>query len=64
MADANESKQLNASVISGHGSDYYRFGWFLFLALRVHVFRLCKDLVSCTHGLVSVLVSGFYFFID
>ncbi|KAL2894820.1 Retinoblastoma-related protein [Bienertia sinuspersici] len=38
-------------------SDYYRFGWLLFLALRVHAFSRFKDLVTCTNGLVSVLVS-------
>ncbi|KAH6771101.1 retinoblastoma-related 1 [Perilla frutescens var. hirtella] len=52
---SNDNKPLNVANKSGNGSDYYRFGWLLFLALRVHVFRLCKDLVSCTHGLVSVL---------
>ncbi|KAG6426675.1 hypothetical protein SASPL_110902 [Salvia splendens] len=55
MVDANDGNRINAANISGHGSEYYRFGWLLFLALRVHVFRMCKDLVSCTHGLVSVL---------
>lgn len=59
MVDANDDKQLIGANKFGRGSDYYRFGWLLFLALRVHVFRVCKDLVSCTHGLVSVLVSGF-----
>lgn len=55
MVDANDDKQLIGANKFGRGSDYYRFGWLLFLALRVHVFRVCKDLVSCTHGLVSVL---------
>nr|O82677.1 RecName: Full=Retinoblastoma-related protein [Oxybasis rubra]CAA09736.1 retinoblastoma-related protein [Oxybasis rubra] len=36
-------------------SDYYRFGWLLFLALRVHAFSRFKDLVTCTNGIVSVL---------
>ncbi|KAG8657616.1 hypothetical protein MANES_03G097800v8 [Manihot esculenta] len=36
-------------------SEYYRFGWLLFLALRVHAFSRFKDLVTCTNGLVSVL---------
>lgn len=49
-ADANTSS-------SGCVSDYYRFGWLLFLALRVHAFSRFKDLVTCTNGLVSVLVS-------
>lgn len=47
-ADANTSS-------SGCVSDYYRFGWLLFLALRVHAFSRFKDLVTCTNGLVSVL---------
>ncbi|KAK4402561.1 Retinoblastoma-related protein [Sesamum angolense] len=55
IVDANNDKHLTVANSSACGSDYYRFGWLLFLALRVHVFRLCKDLVSCTHGLVSVL---------
>ncbi|KAL0385259.1 UNVERIFIED_CONTAM: Retinoblastoma-related protein [Sesamum radiatum] len=55
IVDANNEKHLTVANSSACGSDYYRFGWLLFLALRVHVFRLCKDLVTCTHGLVSVL---------
>nr|Q4JF75.1 RecName: Full=Retinoblastoma-related protein [Scutellaria baicalensis]BAE06273.1 retinoblastoma [Scutellaria baicalensis] len=55
IVNANNDKQLNVANASGCESDYYRFGWLLFLALRVHVFRPCKTLVSCTHGLVSVL---------
>ncbi|KAL0421649.1 UNVERIFIED_CONTAM: Retinoblastoma-related protein [Sesamum latifolium] len=55
IVDANNDKHLTVANPSACGSDYYRFGWLLFLALRVHVFRLCKDLVTCTHGLVSVL---------
>ncbi|XP_011086897.2 retinoblastoma-related protein isoform X2 [Sesamum indicum] len=55
IVDANNDKHQTVANSSVCGSDYYRFGWLLFLALRVHVFRLCKDLVTCTHGLVSVL---------
>lgn len=40
---------------STYRSDSYRFGWLLFLALREHVFCMCKDLVTCTHALVAVL---------
>uniref|UniRef100_A0A0C9S766 TSA: Wollemia nobilis Ref_Wollemi_Transcript_9601_3233 transcribed RNA sequence n=1 Tax=Wollemia nobilis TaxID=56998 RepID=A0A0C9S766_9CONI len=36
-------------------SNYLRFGWMLFLALRIHVFSRFKDLVTCTNGLVSIL---------
>ncbi|KAG7974483.1 hypothetical protein I3843_06G051200 [Carya illinoinensis] len=53
--DANVDKQLSVASSSGYVSDYHRFGWLLFLALRVHVFSRCKDLVTCTNGLVSVL---------
>ncbi|XP_078168472.1 retinoblastoma-related protein 2-like [Carex rostrata] len=35
--------------------EIHRFGWLLFLNLRIE-----KDLVSCIHGLVAVLV-GFFF---
>ncbi|KAK9139806.1 hypothetical protein Scep_009487 [Stephania cephalantha] len=35
--------------------DYHRFGWLMFLALRVHSFSRFKDLVTCTNGLVSIL---------
>ncbi|KAL8519914.1 hypothetical protein ACS0TY_010739 [Phlomoides rotata] len=53
--DANDDKHLNMATTPDCASDYYRFGWLLFLALRVHVFQPCKTLVSCTHGLFSVL---------
>lgn len=56
-SDANVDKQSSIASSSGYVSDYHRFGWLLFLALRVHVFSRCKDLVTCTNGLVSVLVS-------
>ncbi|KAF0900005.1 hypothetical protein E2562_026247 [Oryza meyeriana var. granulata] len=36
-------------------SDYYRFGWLLFLVLRIQTFSRFKDLVTSTNGLVSVL---------
>ncbi|XP_068657761.1 retinoblastoma-related protein isoform X1 [Aristolochia californica] len=36
-------------------SDYHRFGWLLFLSLRVHAFSRFRDLVTCTVGLVSIL---------
>ncbi|XP_052205524.1 retinoblastoma-related protein isoform X2 [Diospyros lotus] len=40
---------------TGYVSDYFRFGWLLFLALRIHAFSRFKDLVTCTNGLVSIL---------
>jgi len=45
------------SPITVHASEYHRFGWLLFLALRVHAFSRFKDLVTCTNGLISILVS-------
>lgn len=46
-----------SSCEKGYISDYHRFGWLLFLALRIHAFGRFKDLVTCTNGLVSILVS-------
>ncbi|XP_020261207.1 retinoblastoma-related protein isoform X2 [Asparagus officinalis] len=43
------------SSSTGYVSDYHRFGWLLFLALRLHAFGRFKDLVTCTNGLVSIL---------
>ncbi|KAK1311419.1 Retinoblastoma-related protein [Acorus calamus] len=51
----NDVKQISGSRSSGYVSDYHRFGWLLFLALRVHAFSRFKDLVTCTNGLVSIL---------
>lgn len=60
----NEStnQQFTVSGGTGYVSDHHRFGWLLFLALRVHELSLHKDLVTCTNGLVSVLVSFFSYF--
>ncbi|KAF7836195.1 Retinoblastoma-related protein 1 [Senna tora] len=52
--NANE-KQSDASMTTDYASQYHRFGWLLFLALRVHAFSRFKDLVTCTNGLVSIL---------
>ncbi|KAM0934796.1 putative transcription repressor RB family [Dioscorea sansibarensis] len=54
---SNESTNQQSAVSGGTGyvSDHHRFGWLLFLALRVHEISLHKDLVTCTNGLVSVL---------
>lgn len=54
--DANENKSV-VSMTGGHTSQYHRFGWLVFLALRVHAFGRFKSLVTCTSGLVSILVS-------
>ncbi|WVZ03209.1 hypothetical protein V8G54_024015 [Vigna mungo] len=50
--DSNAEK--NSTVIV-HASEYHRFGWLLFLALRVHAFSRFRDLVTCTNGLISIL---------
>nr|XP_010908926.1 retinoblastoma-related protein [Elaeis guineensis] len=54
----NDASSGQHSVVSnsvGYVSDYHRFGWLLFLALRIHAFSRFKDLVTCTNGLVSIL---------
>ncbi|XP_010520084.1 PREDICTED: retinoblastoma-related protein 1-like isoform X4 [Tarenaya hassleriana] len=53
--DTNVEKDLNCEASVSHVSDYYRFGWLLFLALRIHAFSRFKDLVTCTNGLVAIL---------
>ncbi|KAM3685776.1 hypothetical protein ACJW31_11G144100 [Castanea mollissima] len=53
--EANVDKQSAVASASGYVSDYHRFGWLLFLALRVHAFSRFKDLVTCMNGLVSIL---------
>lgn len=55
-SDANGDELSAVASASGYVSDYHRFGWLLFLALRVHAFSRFKDLVTCTNGLVSILV--------
>lgn len=52
--DANIGRNSSVTV---HASEYHRFGWLLFLALRVHAFSRFRDLVTCTNGLISILVS-------
>ncbi|CAM8972446.1 unnamed protein product [Rhodiola kirilowii] len=53
--DENVLKNSESTTSPGYISDYHRFGWLLFLALRVHAFSRFKDLVTCTNGLVSIL---------
>ncbi|XP_057453588.1 retinoblastoma-related protein 1 [Lotus japonicus] len=50
--DANVEKN---SIVTVHASDYHRFGWLLFLALRAHAFSRFINLVTCTNGLISIL---------
>ncbi|KAK8643255.1 hypothetical protein V6N13_012559 [Hibiscus sabdariffa] len=47
--------QQNATGAPDYLSKCQRFGWLLFLALRVHAFSRFKDLVTCANGFVSVL---------
>uniref|UniRef100_A0A7N1A0T2 Retinoblastoma-related protein n=1 Tax=Kalanchoe fedtschenkoi TaxID=63787 RepID=A0A7N1A0T2_KALFE len=53
--DEDVVKNSGSTSSSGYISDYHRFGWLLFLALRIHAFSRFKDLVTCTNGLVSIL---------
>ncbi|KZV57487.1 hypothetical protein F511_35212 [Dorcoceras hygrometricum] len=53
--DASDEKHSTGDNHPGCVSDYYRFGWLLFLALREHVLGRFKDLVTCTNGLVCVV---------
>ncbi|KAI4302480.1 hypothetical protein MLD38_038218 [Melastoma candidum] len=56
---AHEAKACNESDgtnTNNKVSDYQRFGWLLFLALRVHAFGRIKNIVTCMNGLVSILV--------
>nr|GMD72812.1 retinoblastoma-related protein 1 isoform X1 [Ipomoea batatas] len=54
-SDANVDNNPTSANSTGSISDYHRFGWLLFLSLRVHVYGRYKDLVTCTNGLLSVL---------
>ncbi|KAA8539039.1 hypothetical protein F0562_025731 [Nyssa sinensis] len=54
-SEVNDDKQPVVANATGFVSDYHRFGWLLFLALRVHAFSRFKDLVTCTNGLVAIL---------
>ncbi|XP_022765709.1 retinoblastoma-related protein-like isoform X2 [Durio zibethinus] len=54
-SDANIDKKQNPTRASDYVSEYHRFGWLLFLALRVHAFSRFKDLVTCANGFVSIL---------
>ncbi|PQQ10454.1 retinoblastoma-related protein [Prunus yedoensis var. nudiflora] len=53
-SDANADKQSAVASGTGYVSEYHRFGWLLFLALRVHVFSRFKDLLTCANGLVAI----------
>ncbi|KAI4332948.1 hypothetical protein L6164_017814 [Bauhinia variegata] len=53
--DANVEEQSAVPRATNYSSEYHRFGWLLFLVLRVHAFSRFKDLVTFTTGLVSIL---------
>uniref|UniRef100_A0A1D1ZL71 Retinoblastoma-related protein n=2 Tax=Anthurium amnicola TaxID=1678845 RepID=A0A1D1ZL71_9ARAE len=53
--DARSAKHASVSTCTGYISDYHRFGWLLFLALRIHAFGRFKDIVTSTNGIVSIL---------
>ncbi|KAJ6850470.1 retinoblastoma-related protein isoform X1 [Iris pallida] len=55
IGESKSGQDSTDSSSSGFVSDYHRFGWLLFLALRTHAFSRFKDLVTCTNGLVSIL---------
>lgn len=57
MTDLKDVKHLADASSTSYASEYHRFGWLLFLALRIHAFSRFKDLVTCTNGLISILVS-------
>jgi len=58
LFSSNDGKCSDNSSESNNqeASDYYRFGWLLFLVLRIQTFSRFKDLVTSTNELVSVLV--------
>ncbi|XP_030534586.1 retinoblastoma-related protein isoform X3 [Rhodamnia argentea] len=55
IKDGNDNTKSAVSSTSNPVTMYQRFGWLLFLALRIHAFSRFKDLVSSTNGLVSIL---------
>ncbi|XP_020088417.1 retinoblastoma-related protein [Ananas comosus] len=56
---SNKISDQNSTCCGNEGyvSDYHRFGWLLFLALRIHAFNRFKDLVTCTNGIISILAT-------
>jgi retinoblastoma-like protein 1 len=44
------------SDVKGGFSPHMEFGWMLFLALRMHVLNQFTDLVTCTNGLLAIIV--------
>lgn len=56
-SNANLDKNPDANCATDPVLEYHQFGWLLFLALRVHAFSHSINLVTCTNGFVSILVS-------
>ncbi|GKV39649.1 hypothetical protein SLEP1_g47391 [Rubroshorea leprosula] len=54
-SNTNLDKNPDANCATDPVLEYHRFGWLLFLALRVHAFSRSIDLVRCTNGFVSIL---------
>ncbi|XP_008797098.2 retinoblastoma-related protein-like isoform X2 [Phoenix dactylifera] len=54
LKDVSNAQQTEDSRSAQYVSDCYRFGWLLFLALRIHSVSHF-NLVTCTNGLVSIL---------
>jgi retinoblastoma-like protein 1 len=55
----SQTGSANGSGLGGNGDAppvHMRFGWMLFLALRMHVLNHFTDLVTCTNGLLAVIV--------
>ncbi|CAM6073864.1 unnamed protein product [Sphagnum tenellum] len=44
------------SNVNGSFSPHMQFGWMLFLALRMHVLNQFTDLVTCTNGLLAIII--------
>ncbi|KAM7268912.1 hypothetical protein ACFE04_011078 [Oxalis oulophora] len=55
MIDSKEDKQSDVANSTTYLSEYQRFGWLLFLALRAHALNRFRDLISGTNGVASVL---------
>ncbi|XP_062195758.1 retinoblastoma-related protein 3-like isoform X2 [Phragmites australis] len=55
LSNDAKSSENSSEANTQQDSEYYRFGWLLFLVLRIQTFSRFKDLVTSTNGLVSVL---------
>eukprot|EP00249_Psilotum_nudum_P024606 c29235_g1_i5 orf=213-3407(+) len=53
---SEEDVKEESSSVNASGPKHLRFGWMLFLALRMHVLSQFTDLVTCTNSLIAVLV--------